>query len=113
MRTRAKTQLSGIAVVHDGDGHLLSSGPDLGPHIERVLASGSEARNLLLSDRRRGHRRDGVRGRVAIRRFSLSNAAASRTTGHSPGPHEARRAGYRRITPNEIVNAEHPFCLHL
>src|ERR1022692_3604499 len=39
----------------------------LAPDVERVLAPGREACHLLLDYRRRGHRRDGVRGCVAIR----------------------------------------------
>ena len=65
---RGAPEVAGIGVVHDGDGYLLRSRCNLRPNVERVLASGDEAGDLLLDDRRRGHRRGGVRGRVAIRR---------------------------------------------
>ena len=57
-----------VARATSDQGHLARAGGDLRPDVERVLASGEKAGDLLLDDRRGGAGGDLVGGRVAVQR---------------------------------------------
>jgi hypothetical protein len=92
-------------VVHDGDGYLLRSGCNFAPDVERVLASGDQARYLLLDDGRHGHICDGVRGRVAIRRCDSVRCGRAGATVLIPG--RGKRKRISGLAP-ELQASVHP-----